>query len=482
VTKPSALRASCGKLTQVTALPQSWTILIALAVVACKSAPPQTQSTLAPVPTSHVFVGASTQPSGATTQPSGATAVSPPSTAQPVGFAAEPPAGPFQAVAIGKTFGGKVLWLSAHGDRVWLSGRGVDAFAEGDGELKKGSDLLEKLPYKPGVHLIHVVGRYPHLYALRNKSVNGRVEDPDSTVFVFHAEANGPGTWTASKPLPTTAYPHAFVGFRGGALFITGEIQGNGVPFHDPGMSGTSFAWIAPDGTVSDPKLGVDAKFMAWDADADGDNLAMVGTVATGKTRPDQEGASGVHLVRVTPNGTTTTLVQKGTVTMETYNAKVVERNGRATVMFPGPFYLTGAWLPNVRTAFSLGDNETALRPITFTARAATTDCGVSQVLHVGNAVYAKRNCDIEELVQLRGGKTEAVTLPALTKKKGGGYRVAETELESKDGFACAYRSMTVRGTSDLWVVAECGIGSKGGGIPAVFRLGRGQSSVIDIP
>src|SRR5688500_2331869 len=70
----------------------------------------------------------------------------------PVG-AKEPPPLPLasdalEVVAIGKTYNSRILWAHALGKRFWLSGSNVDAFAEGDGPLVKGPDILQKLPYK----------------------------------------------------------------------------------------------------------------------------------------------------------------------------------------------------------------------------------------------------------------------------------------------------------------------------------------------
>src|SRR4051812_25594181 len=84
-----------------------------------------------------------------------------------------------EVVAIGKTWSSKILWLQEIGSRVWLSGRNLDAYADGDGPLTKGPDLLAKFPYRPGVHSMRVVGAYPNLFALRTKNVNARMESPE---------------------------------------------------------------------------------------------------------------------------------------------------------------------------------------------------------------------------------------------------------------------------------------------------------------
>src|SRR5512135_859007 len=47
-----------------------------------------------------------------------------------------------ELVAVGKRWTSKLISLEALGDRVWLSGVDVDAYADGDGPLTKGPDVL----------------------------------------------------------------------------------------------------------------------------------------------------------------------------------------------------------------------------------------------------------------------------------------------------------------------------------------------------
>jgi hypothetical protein len=49
-------------------------------------------------------------------------------------------------VAVGKERGSTILWLKKLGSRVWLSGRGLDAYADGDGPLVRAPDMLKGLP------------------------------------------------------------------------------------------------------------------------------------------------------------------------------------------------------------------------------------------------------------------------------------------------------------------------------------------------
>jgi len=79
----------------------------------------------------------------------------------------------FEIVAKGKA-SSKVLSLQAHGTRVWLSARNLDAFADGDGPLVKGPDPLEKLAYTPGKHYLQVVGVEPHLFVMRTNVTAAR--------------------------------------------------------------------------------------------------------------------------------------------------------------------------------------------------------------------------------------------------------------------------------------------------------------------
>lgn len=393
-----------------------------------------------------------------------------------------------ELVAIGKSTASRVLWLQDIGGRTWLSARNLDAFAEGDGPLVKGKDPLEKLPYKPGVHSMRVVGTYPHLFVLRTKDVDGRMESPEPTVFVYAAEANGPGTWKEAKPLGMSWFPNAFVAYRDGALLVTGQIELNGGPFYNQRDPGTTLTFVGPDGSVSDPKLGVHPHFMAWSASSDGDTLTLIGTVAIPPKAKDgaKDGewdASGVNLWRIKGGqGKRVPIQQNLGVAMEMYSARVSERNGKAIAIPPGMVTAEESWRPNPRTVFEVEDDKAKAR--TF---AGNESCYVKRALLAGDDIYGVRVCltgqNEEELVRLRAdGKTEKLSLPSLVKDPAGGYRVAKTDPEKKKALGCVVNTLVVRGNSDVWASAFCGGTGEWdgrGSIPIVLRRGRPQEPIV---
>jgi len=72
----------------------------------------------------------------------------------------------FELVAAGKKSGSKIVWLRPIGDRVWLSGMGLDAYADGDGPLATSPDLTQGLKQKQGESYDYT-GNGNLLFALR---------------------------------------------------------------------------------------------------------------------------------------------------------------------------------------------------------------------------------------------------------------------------------------------------------------------------
>ena len=389
-----------------------------------------------------------------------------------------------ELVAIGKSTASRVLWLQDIGGRTWLSARNLDAFADGDGPLVKGKDPLEKLPYKPGVHSMRVVGAYPHLFVLRTKDVEGRMESPEPTVFVYTAEERGPGTWKEAKPLGTSWFPNAFIAYRDGALLVTGQIELNGGPFYNQSHPGTTLTFVGPDGTVSDPKLGVHPHFMAWSAASDGDTLTLIGTVAIPPKAKDEDwDASGVNLWRIKGGaGKRIPIQQNLGIAMEMYSARVSERNGKAIAIPPGLVTAEESWRPNAHTVFEVEDDKAKAR--TFVGNES---CYVKSALPAGDDIYGLRVCYsdgvIEDLVRLRAdGKTEKLPLPSLVKDPAGGYRVAKSDAEKKKAIGCVVNSIVVRGRDDVWASAFCGGTGEWdgrGSVPIVLRRGRPQEPIV---
>lgn len=405
--------------------------------------------------------------------------------------ASEPPPIPLasdklEVVALGRTYNSRILWAQAVGKRFWLSGLNVDAFADGDGPLVKGPDILAKLPYKPGVHSMHVVGAWPRLYALRTKNVEGRMESPEPTLFVYHSD-DGPGTWTEAKPLGMSWFPHAFVAWGEGAVVMTSAIQFNAGPYLSPGEVATSLSYLAPDGSVSDPGLPIPKDFLAWTAESDGTTLSLLGTVALPMKKPDEfAGTSGVHLVRVTKDGAKRTLIRStegdGTLWLELYRSRVLERGGAALVT-PGPHVLTDGWKPSALSTFSVGEDGKP-RVRTFSGNEF---CSLDSAQPVGAAIYGIRQCFGEsgeryDLVRLdAGGKTEKVPLPRIVKNAAGGFRVATAK--EKGAIECNPTSIAVREPDDVWVWAKCGgnpaIWDRGPAVPVLLRRGRPQEPIV---
>ncbi|MBS2018027.1 MAG: hypothetical protein JST00_34450 [Deltaproteobacteria bacterium] len=395
-----------------------------------------------------------------------------------------------EVVAIGKSTASRVLWLQEIGGRTWLSARNLDAFADGDGPLVKGPDLVAKLPYKPGVHSMRVVGAYPRLYALRTRNVEGRMDSPEPTAFVYAAEENGPGTWKEAKPLGMSWFPTAFLPFRDGALVVNSQIALNGTPYINPQYPGTTLRFIGPDGSVSDPKLGVHPHFMAWGADSDGSALSLIGCVAIPPKVKGDAGEvdwdfSGTNLFRITETGAKRIPIHQTLgIAMLMYSAKVSERGGRALVIPPGGMEPEneGGWRPNPRTVF-LSDDDKA-KPRTF---AGNESCYVTGARLVGDDIYAKRTCFdeglAEELVRLRpDGKTEKLALPSIVKDEKSGFRVARSDADKRKAIPCALDEIVVRGKDDVWATANCSGGeswSGNSGVPIVVRRGRPQEPLV---
>jgi len=408
----------------------------------------------------------------------------------PPGAVAPPPlplaSDALELVAIGTSTASRVLWLQTLGSRVWLSARNLDAFAEADGALRKGPDILAKFPYKPGEHSMQVVGAYPKLFGLRTKNVNGRLESPEPTLFVYKAEDGGPGTWTQGKPLGMSWYPHAFVAYREGALVVTSQIQLNSAPGYYPPTPGTSLTYLAPDGTLSDPKLDVHPHFMAWGAAAEGSTLTLIGTVAIPPPKHLKDegfGASGANLLRITPDGAKRVPLQTSIgMALETYHSKVHEMGGRAIAVPPASLTASEGWKPNGLTVFLVDGDKPRARTI-----GGNDMCTVVDAHHAGDVVYAVRRCYgeamFEDVVRVNAdGKTEKLALPRLVKKAGGGFRAASTDAEKKSGSPCSPLSLVVRAPDDVWVTASCGgdqSSSGAGGISVVLRRGRPQEPVV---
>lgn len=389
---------------------------------------------------------------------------------------AEPPTLPLasdklELVAVAKGWNAKVIWLKAFGERVWLSGRNVDAYADGDGPLVKGPDLLAKLDYKPGVHGMQVAGAWPNLYLLRYKRVEGRMESPEATAFVYHPDGSA-GTWSKAQKLPFDDLPWGFVGLKDSALLVYSQNAGNAGPSYAPPDSGTTVHRVAPDGSVERAKLEMPHRFMAWSASADDGVLSLLGTTA--EVKPGDDYAGGVDLVRITAAGSKTIRIQRELAPIGTgnYGSHVHEHAG-TTIVTPVDFPEDGAWKPNNMASFVLRDDK----PVARTTSGGDS-CNIKDAMVVGESIWSIRRCyvsaDLHSLVRLGpDGKTERIAIPRLV-KSGTGFRAATTKAEQAQGFACSPDAIFVRGKSDVWVRATCGES-----LPAIYRLGRPQEPIV---
>jgi len=379
-----------------------------------------------------------------------------------------------EIAAIGKSYNSKIIAFAALGDRVWLSGRGLDAFADGEGPLGKGYDVLEKLPYKQGVHHMEVVGRYPKLFAMRYKDVESRADSPEPTLFVYHAADNAPGTWTESEPTGIGWFPHAFAAFKDGAVLVTSQIQRNAGAYYTPSEGpGTLITFVGPDGKVTSSTMGAHNLFMAWDGSAHGDTLSLLGTVAAPPAKGEMFwSGAGMQLVRIGPDGAKQiAIMPKLDSTLDVYSTGTRQSASGTTIFSPSPFN-TG-WQPDGRTFYVIGaDNQRKARTVP-----GGDACSVVTAELVGDQAYVIRRCytdGVDEQLLLVGpdSKSKLIPMPRIVKAAAGGFRPAATEQEKAKGIGCAPLGLVVRPPSDLWVRGQCG------GVSIVARLGKAQEPI----
>lgn len=424
------------------------TVAALLALAACKKPAPAP----APAPSASVAI--------VTKEPAPSASAS----------AAPPPPIPrtsdkLELVAGGKSPASKIIWLKALGSHVWLSGHNLDAFAEGDGPLQKVPDPLAKLTYTAGQHRLDVTGHYPHLFLLRTDILEGRSTAVNPAIFLRAPD----GSWTPAKPLGINDVAHAWIPYKDGALFVQSVVVGNAMPTFVPWADkvGTTARLVHADGSVEPLDLGIPRTFLAWDAEAGGDRLSLLGTIGVktkDKDRPDEYDSVGIQVFRVGPNGGKTVTIQHAFQrSMMSYTVRI-RQNGTRAVVLPPNFPITEVndvgWRPNGQTMFVIGDDD---KPVAraFPSAGEGNDCTAKDAAVAGDDVYVIRDCfDGTPIVVLRvDAKGRAATLP----------------LPKYAGAECAPESLVMHGADDLWVAAGCGPDRD---IPAVFRLGRPQTPV----
>ncbi len=166
-----------------------------------------------------------------------------------------------------------------------------------------------------------------------------------------------------AKPLGMDWYPLGFVAYRDGALIVSGQIMFNASPYYSGPGPGTTFAYLAPDGSLSDPKLSLNPYFMAWTASSDRSTLTLVGTTATPPKGDDSmSGWSGVQVARITNDGTKVTPVQRDFGLWADAYSITAHETGSATLIIPPTSIFTDeGWKPDALTAFVLNGDK--LRP-----------------------------------------------------------------------------------------------------------------------
>lgn len=351
----------------------------------------------------------------------------------------------FELVAASKRPGGHVLWLESVGTRVWLSGRGLDAYADGDGPLKPAPDLLKGLPYDGAKHRIDVAGLYPHLYALRTRKAWTREETPEAAAFVRKG-----GTWEPAQPLPSPQRPLAFLPWGAGALIVWSTVEFEAP--HAYTEKGTDAWSIDPGGQVADAKLGIDPRFVAFDASSDGTSLSLLATRGGGR-RAGERNERGIWVLRGTKEKGMTALPLVDAPIESLYgHAHVVETGASAYVSPPGNVH---AWSsPNTAYVVVPGAPPRP-RPIAIGCH------DVLQSVLVDVTIYAitsdacrpgqsGRRAFVRVTAE---GRVEEVSLPRLVAGPGG-YRAGAAD--EKGAVPCEPGRILFRPPGDLWLTLQC--------------------------
>lgn len=383
--------------------------LVLLGLVACKKTPvPAVVDASAPVVT--------------------ATATA--SEATPVVDAGPPPPPPmpiptaFSLVGYGKA---DFVWIKATASHTWLSLKGSDAMADGDGPLVKTTDPLAKLPYQGGKDSLSVVGDYPHLFALRTKMVESRGIPVEPAVFMLRDD----GTWKQSEPIKNDLNaPEAFLPYRDGVLYVTAQVA-NGNPQTNLTGPGTIARFIGPDGKISDAKLPIPSDFVAWNGESANGTVTLLGTtIAKGH-------AAGMQLLRIDDQGAHLTPITHANLeNVMVYMTDMHENGDHAVAMALDSTYAEQmGWKPNAHTLF-IADNSG--KPLARTVP-GDADASVVDARVVGDELFVIRRSGGNQLFHVDAtGKATKMTLPPIDKTAN-----------------CEPKRIVARG-NDVWVTAEC--------------------------
>lgn len=376
----------------------------------------------------------------------------------------------FELVAVGKRSGSKIVWLKQIGDRVWLSGMGIDAFADGDGPLVTGSDLTSGLPQKAHEGWEYTGSGTSLLVALRAQPETIKSDDPP---MVWVRE--GKGAWSSGAKFPHL-YSHqnwlqqfGFVPWKDGALLVTGQVSmGTNMALFAPASPGTDFETISPKGEVTTATFDLPKEVMTWAADSDGSTLSLVGF------RAKNLRAVGISVFRGNDKGPLTEtpiMGDPGTQDPKALSVVTVREQGKVALAFiTSLYYGGGALASNATTVFVVGDHATEPKKIVF---APEGKGAISAAAYVGGSVYATVEHSGHFVLShaAEGAAPAPVKLPSLV-KAGTDFHVAK---DGEAGLTCEANDLFAR-KNDLWIRASCaGQGMK---VPAVFRLGHAQEPI----
>ncbi len=389
-------------------------------------------------------------------------------TAAPSAKAEPPLPTTFELVAVGKRSGAKIVWLRSFGDRVWLSGMGLDAFADGDGPLGSGSDLTAGLPQKPQENGAYT-GQSPLLFALRAQPETFKSDDPPIV-----SVRDGKGSWSSGKkvrynPPHTWLGQYGFVPWKDGALYMYSQADIGTSMMYFANEPGTRFQTISPKGDIEDTTFDVPKEVMAWSADSDGSTLALVGhRVQGGKSL-------GISVFRGKEKGAfTETPIIDSPATQDPgmLLALMVREQTKVALAYQTRVIYAGTPMSNLAsTLYVIADNAKEPKKIEF---APPGKGAIPAAAYVGGSVYATVEHPKDHFTLMRaadGAAPAPVKLPSLAKGESG-FRVAK---DGEAGLTCEATNLFAR-KNDLWIQASCsGQGMK---LPAVFRLGHPQEPI----
>lgn len=385
-----------------------------------------------------------------------------------------PPPTTFELVAVGKRSGSKIVWLKLVGDRVWLSGVGLDAYADGDGPLAVGPDLTAGLTQKRGEAYAYTGSGSNLLFALRTNPEFAKSDDRP-TIWV----RDGKGPWSSGTKLPhfygsqNWLNQWGFTRWKDGALFVSAQVAAVvNMQLPVPNRPGTDFQTISANGEIKDIAFDLPRDVMAWTADSDGTTLSLVGY------RAKNMKATGISVFRGDEKGPleeTPILDDPGTQDPRALFSVVVREQGKAALAYIAERPYGAAPLEKLATTvFVVGAKDDAAKGPRKIVFAPPGKGAVVAAAYVGSSIYATvMHGEHGQLSRatLREEPTP-VKLPSLA-KDANGFHVAK---DGEVGLGCEPRDLFAR-KDDLWVQATCsGPGTK---VPAVFRLGRAQEPIV---